>query len=102
MVLRLLLQVMRNLTLKHDSLGYPTTLGARLSEKSPSTESATGRFGLGVAIVSVDEPLAVHTSLDQMLIESLAGRGYQRSAWILVSLVRPMMLKARKRMRALS
>ena len=66
MVLRLLLRMMQNTRMKHDSLGYHTTLRARLSEKSPGTASDTGRFGLGVAIVCVDEPLAVHTRHDQM------------------------------------
>ena len=90
MALRLLLQV-RNLWMKHDSLGYPTTLGARLSEKSPSTASATGRFGLGVASAFVDELLVAHTRLDQMLIESSAGREYRRLACIIASLDRPTM-----------
>ena len=102
MVLRLMLRVMQNLRMTHDSLGYPTTLGVRLSAKSPSTASATVRFGLGVAIVFVDELLAVHTRLDQMLIESSAGRELQRLAWIVASWDRPTMQKARKRTRALS
>ena len=84
-VLRLLLQLVLNLKMKHDSPGYPTTPDDQPSEKSPSTASATGRFGPGVAIVCVEEPPAVHTRLDLTRIESLVEKGYQRSAWIIAS-----------------
>ena len=88
--------------MKHDSPDYPTTLDDQPSEKSPSTASATGRFGPGVAIACVEEPLAVHTRLDQMMIGNLAEREYRRSVWIIVSWARPRMRKARKHMRVLS
>ena len=96
---RLLLQVALTLKMKHDSLDYPIGPGALLSEKSPHTALAAGRFGRGVAIAFVDVPPAVHTGPDRPLIGSSAGRGFQRSAWIIVARVWPMMPKPRKRLR---
>ena len=84
-MLGLLLQVMWSLRMKHDSPDCPTTPDDQPSEKSPSTASATGRFGPGVAIAYVEEPLAIHTRPDQMTIGTSVERGYQRSAWIIAS-----------------
>ena len=50
MMVRVSLQVKWILRMKHDSPGYLITLDDQPSEKSPSTASATGRFGPGVAI----------------------------------------------------
>ena len=85
MMVRVSLQVKWILRMKHDSPGYLITLDDQPSEKSPSTASATGRFGPGVAIAFVEEPLAVHTKPDRMMIGTLAERGFQRSVLIIVS-----------------
>ena len=87
---------------KHDSLDYPTTRVALQSEKSPSTALATGRFGLGVAIVYVVGPLAVHINLGHKMIESLVEKGFRQSVLIIVFLDQLMMMMARMLMPVLS
>ena len=100
-VLRLLLRVMRNLRTKRDCLGCHTTPDTLLSEKSLSTASASGLFGLGVVIVCVDMLPAVHTRPSERVIGSKVGRGFQRSAWIIAFCARPIASRARRRMRAI-
>ena len=75
-VLRLLLRVMRNLRMKRDSLGCPKPLDALLSDKLPSTASATGRFGLGAITVFADVQLAVRTDPAPRWIEISFGGGF--------------------------
>ena len=84
LVWRLQVQMRWRLERKHVSPGCPTIQDTQRSVRSPSTVSATGRVGLGVAIVFVDELFRVHIKPGHMMTASSAEIGFLRVAWIIV------------------